>query len=429
MCRSKTSLRRLVLLQCATFAGCFAPKGVWADSMPKNHWPGWLGPRRDGWVDHFQPPRKWPTQPQKVWERRVGTGYGTPLVVGNRVFQHARHGENEVVWCLRHSDGNIVWRKEHPTPFQIGGGGQYHGKGPKACPTYSDGRLFTMSITGVLTARDAASGRLLWRRDLSARFKKLHPYWGASGSPIVDGRQVIAHFGTDGQGALIAHDAATGHRRWSHGKDGPSYASPLVVTIDGVRQVIDWNERVLAGIDAGSGKFLWEVPAKQSFTDQNMPTPVFHDGMILLGAENRGVRAIRPRLRNGTWTATALWHQKSVALNMSTAVINKGYLYGLSHYGRGRLFCLDPKTGRVLWQGPPRTAQHATLLAVPGYVAALLNNGRFRVFRADPRNGYARVAEYRVSSTATWAPPVLLNDSLLVKDRDTLMRWSLRRAK
>lgn len=63
-------------------------------------WPGWLGPNRDGWVPHFQPPQAWPEKLQEIWQTEVGTGYGSPLVADGLVYQHARQGEDEVVWCL-----------------------------------------------------------------------------------------------------------------------------------------------------------------------------------------------------------------------------------------------------------------------------------------------------------------------------------------
>ncbi|MGF1580410.1 MAG: PQQ-binding-like beta-propeller repeat protein [Gemmataceae bacterium] len=388
------------------------------------NWTGWLGPKRNGWVGYFQPPTMWPNKLTKAWRIKVGTGYASPIVSGGLVYQHGRQGNNEVVWCLDLRTGAVKWRKSYPAPFEIGGGGEYHGKGPFGCPILAGGRLFTMSVTGTLIAWDASSGKRLWSRNFGKRFKEPHPRWGASTSPIVDGKQVIAHFGTDFNGALIALDTPTGKELWSQGKDGPQYSSPLVVEIQGVRQVIDWNERAIVGVDIQSGKKLWEVAAKGTFLDQNMPTPVFYNGRILLGAENRGIRCLVPRKVSGTWKVDEPWHQRKVALNMSTAVINKGVLYGLSHYDRGRFFCLDPKTGNVLWQGPFQTGKHVTLLAIPGHVAALINTGELRIFAAN-RKGYKKVASYRVAPGRTWAPPVLLKDGILIKDLETLTLWTI----
>lgn len=409
-------------------AGLFGPCAADANDKSaikdKTVWPGFLGKNRDGRVAGFQPPKVWPKALKRAWRVKVGSGYGSPVVAGGRVYQHARQGEDEVVWCFDLKTGKRLWRKAEPTPFTIAGGGHYHGKGPKSCPAYAKGKVFTLGITGVLIARDAATGKEIWRRGYGKNYKRPHPRWGASTSPIVDGDLIIAHFGTDGGGALIAHDIATGKTVWSQGKVGPSYSSPLVVELHGVRQVIDWNEKTLVGVDVKTGKQLWSVDAPQTMTDQNMPTPVRYKGTILLGAENRGVRCLVPNLNDGKWTVQQRWHQKRVALDMSTAIIHGDSLYGLSHYGRGRIFRLDAKTGKVHWQGPPRTGNHAMFLSVPGHVLALKNNGRLSVIKAGGA-AYTTAADYRVSKSPCWAPPVLLREGLLVKDKETLSLWSI----
>jgi len=392
-------------------------------AVAEDFWPGWLGPERNGWVKGFTPPARWPAELTKGWQRDVGTGYGSPLVSGGRVYLHARQGEEEVAWCLDLKTGGVIWREAYPAPFKIGGGGEYHGKGPKSCPVLADGRLFTMSISGVLSAWDATSGKLLWRRDYDSQFTKSHPYWGAATSPIVDGKHVIVHFGTDEQGALVALDVASGKQAWSLGKAGASYSSPLVIEIDKVRQVVEWNHQALVGVDITSGRLLWEHPFPHVGSDQNMPTPAFHNGRILLGGENRGIHSLQPRLTDDKWTVKENWHQEKLALDMSTAVINGDLLYGFSHYDSGRLFCLDPRTGEILWQGPPRTGRNVMFLSIPGYVVALVDSGELQIVAASGKE-YKKIASYRVAEGGTWAPPVLLEKSLLVKDVKTLTLWS-----
>ena len=388
------------------------------------NWPGLLGPQRDGWVSGFRPPARWPARLERDWQVKVGTGYASPLVSGGRVYQHARQGTDEIVWCLDLETGAVQWRKSYAAPFKIGGGGERHGKGPKSSPALADGRLFTLSITGLLSAWDIASGELLWRRDYGSRFEKSHPYWGTSTSPLVDGSRVVVHFGTDGRGALVALNTESGREVWSQGDDGPSYASPILIELEGSRQIIEWNERALVGVASESGRHLWEYPYPQQSTDQNMPTPVFHQGIVLLGAENRGVRCLEPRIKDGVWTVQQRWHQKQVALDMSTAVVNDDLLFGFSHYGRGRLFCLEIETGNVLWQGPARTGANVAFLAIPGHVVALVDNGELQIISASG-DSFKKVASYRVAESETWAPPVLLEQAILVKDSRTLTRWSL----
>jgi outer membrane protein assembly factor BamB len=394
------------------------------ETQANDDWTGWLGPERNGWVSNFQPPAVWPESLTKVWEAKVGTGYGSPLVADGRVYQHARQADDEVLWCFDLKSGDVRWRKSLPVPFKIAGGGDYHGKGPKSSPVMADGRVFTMSITGRLSAWSAESGEILWQRDYDSRFGKSHPNWGASTSPIIDGDRVIVHFGTDEQGVLVALDVASGEEVWAHGKDGPSYSSPLLVEIQGVPQIVEWNHRALVGVDSGSGKFLWEYPFPHIGSDQNMPTPAYHNGRILLGGENRGVHSIRPTLQDGTWKVEREWSQKSVALDMSSAVMNRDFLFGFSHYDRGRLFCLDPETGGVRWEGTPRTGRNVMFLSMPGFVAALIDNGDLQIIKATA-DRFDKVASYRVADGRTWAPPVLLPDGVLVKDHETVTLWSL----
>lgn len=388
------------------------------------NWPGWRGPERDGWVSGFQPPAQWPARLKRGWRVDVGTGYASPLVSDGHVYQHARQGEDEVVWCLDLESGAVQWRKSYAAPFKMGGGGERHGKGPKSSPAISDGRLFTLSIAGILSAWDAASGELLWRRDYSGRFPKGHPYWGAATSPLVDGDRVVVHFGTDEEGALLALDVASGEPVWSYGSDGPSYSSPILIELQGIRQIVEWNHRALVSVESQSGRRLWEYPFPHVSHNQNMPTPVFHNGCVLLGGENRGVHSLAPQRNGDVWTVNERWHQDKVALDMSSAVVNGELLFGFSHYGRGRLFCLDTKTGEVLWQGPGRTGDNVAFLSIPGYVIALINDGELRVIAASG-DRLDQVASYRVADSSTWAPPVLLENGILIKDERSLTRWTL----
>ncbi|MGI9470250.1 MAG: PQQ-binding-like beta-propeller repeat protein [Rubripirellula sp.] len=412
---------RRFLLSILAFLISFAPSaGTAADA----EWTGWLGPNRDGWVADYTPPAKWPAELHRLWQVEVGDGYGSPLVHQGRVFLHTRQGDNEVVRCLDLDSGKEIWRQDNAVSFKIGGGGERHGKGPKSCPVLADGRLFTLSIVGTLRAWDASSGKRLWSRDFREHFPVTQPYWGVSTSPIVAQDRVIIHVGNDEKGLLLALDTATGQEVWRQGNDGTSYSSPLIASFGDVTQVVEWNHRALVGVDLETGKLLWEVSFPHEGNNQNMPTPTVHGAQILVGGENRGIHSFQPsRSADGIWSVQDQWHQPKLALDMSTAVINDGMLYGFSHYNSGQLFCLDPISGAIVWQGPGRAGQNAMFLAVPGYVLALMDRGELKVLAANGANTKI-VKTYRVAETPTWAPPVLLQNGLLIKDREKLCRWS-----
>ncbi|MEM9645946.1 MAG: PQQ-binding-like beta-propeller repeat protein, partial [Planctomycetota bacterium] len=280
-------------------------------------WTGWLGPGRDGWVVNFVPPQTWPDELTSIWQVDVGEGYGTPLVDKRRVFQHSRQGDEEVVRCLDLRSGKEIWRQSWPVPFKIGGGGEWHGAGPKSNPVMSQDLLVTLSIDGVVTAWSAETGEKRWRRDERARFPVNHPYWGASTSPIIDGDHLYVHLGNDDAGVLMALDVGSGETIWEQGKDGTSYSSPLVVDLEGVRQVVEWNHDSVVGVDANQGKMLWTYPFPHVESNQNMPTPVVHNDHVIVGGENRGIRSLRPIRSGDQWTVQETWFQEELALNMS----------------------------------------------------------------------------------------------------------------
>ncbi len=394
------------------------------ESRAENEWTGWLGPDRSGFVHGFEPPPEWPEQLQEIWKVNVGTGYGTPLVSGDRVYQHARQNNEEVLWCLSLKTGDTLWRQTKPMPFKMGGGGEFHGKGPKSNPTLAGGRIFTMSITGVLSAFDASSGTPLWSKDFSDRFQKPHPYWGACTSPLADESRVFIRFGGDDDGLLVAFDAQSGRKIWTLGKDGAAYASPLFAVIDGVKQVVEWNHNSLTGVDYETGKRLWDYPFAHVGTNQNMPSPALYKESIIVGGENRGIRRVIPSLENGKWSVEERWYQKRFALDMSSAIVSGDYLYGLSHFRMGQLFCLSAETGEPVWTGPGRSGENATFLAIPGHIITLLNEGEIQILRSGVKS-LEKVASYQVSEHPTWAAPVLLRNGFLIKDRETLSYWSL----
>lgn len=154
-----------------------------------------------------------------------------------------------------------------------------------------------------------------------------------------------------------------------------------------------------------------------------MPTPTIHNGHILVGGENRGLRSIHPHLEGGKWIVTEKWHQKRASLDMSTAVINRGQLYGMTHHSLGQLFCIDTKNGNIIWQGPGRAGQNATFLSMPGHILTLFDDGSLHIMEASGAES-KKVAEYNVADKPTWAAPVLLKEGILIKDRHELIRWS-----
>src|SRR5207245_5906202 len=149
-----------------------------------------------------------------------------------------------------------IWQTGYPAPFSMNPAAARHEKGPKSTPAFAAGRLFTLGMSGIVTAFDAATGRQLWQKPASP----VGPLYGTSMSPLVDRGLVIAHVGGHNQGALTAFDANTGQVRWSWTGDGPAYGSPMAADFDGVRQVIVFTQENLVGVSEATGELLWKRP-------------------------------------------------------------------------------------------------------------------------------------------------------------------------
>ena len=159
-------------------------------------------------------------------------------------------------------------------------------------------------------------------------------------------------------GALTAFDAASGEVKWRWIGDGPAYASPIVVELAGVRQVVTETQNNIVSVDATSGQLLWKIPFTTEY-DQNIPTPLlYHDELILSGM-SKGIMAVRASEKDGKWSTETVWRNTDVALYMSSPVASGDLLFGFSQYKKGQFFCLDLHTGATRWTGPPRQGDNA----------------------------------------------------------------------
>ena len=173
-------------------------------------WPQWRGPNRDGLVSDASIPRAWPKELKQEWKVTVGVGHASPVVANGRVYVFARQGEEEVLLCLDLATGKEIWRSSQPIAYEMHNAAKGHGKGPKSTPVLSNGNVYTLGITGVLSCHDAQTGKLKWRREFSKQYPKTSPQFGTAMSPLMLDGQLIAHVGGHDKGALMAFDAETG---------------------------------------------------------------------------------------------------------------------------------------------------------------------------------------------------------------------------
>lgn len=386
-------------------------------------WPQWRGVARDGQVAGFIPPQQWPAELQRLWQVEAGAGHSSPLVIGDQVFLFSRRGEEESLACLALVDGKELWRQSYAVAYEMNPTAISHGKGPKSTPTFSAGRIFTLGITGILTCWDAKTGARVWQLDFTKQFPVTAPQLGAWTSPLIDGDRCIVFVGGPERGSLCAFEVATGKTLWTWPGDGPSYASPIVATISGVRQLITQSQSACLGIDPVNGTQLWKMPYKTEY-DQNSVTPVVYNESVIFSGYGKGVERYRVEKNGDDWRTTEIWSNREVSLHLNSPVVSGDHMFGFSHRQKGQLFALDLTTGKTLWTSDGRLADSATLVRAGATMFALTTNAELLVFK-DSEKQYEQLAHYKVAETPTWAHPVLLAKSILIKDEAKLTLWSL----
>lgn len=381
-------------------------------------WPQWRGPNRDGVVADFSVPRSWPAELKQQWKVTVGVGHASPLFVDGRVYVFARQGDEEVLLSLDAATGKEIWRVAKAMAYEMHPAARAHGKGPKSTPVYSKGKIYTLGIAGVLSCHDARTGQLKWRKEFSKQYPTTSPQFGTAMSPVVEDGLLIAHVGGHDKGALTAFDAETGIVKWTYDADGPAYASPIVVTMAGVRQVVTFTQKEFVGVSAATGKLLWKIPAKSSY-DENNVTPIAYKDMLIFSREDQGITAIRLLKQGQELVTQEVWNNRENQLYMNSPVLQGNLLFGMSAHKKGQFFSIDADTGKTLWQSPGRMGENMALLNA-GKVLLLLTNEAKLIVLASNAKEYKPLVEYVVANSPTWAHPVAAGNRILVKDETTL---------
>jgi outer membrane protein assembly factor BamB len=294
-----------------------------------------------------------------------------------------------------------------------------HGPGPKSTPAYADGKLFSIGMSGIVTAFDAATGRRLWQKPgLPAQ-----PLWTShSFSPLVDRGLVVFHMGGNDQGTLSAFDVNTGEVKWAWSGDGPGYGSPMMYDFGGVRQIVTMTQQRFIGLDAATGSLLWERPYTTEYA-QNIITPIRYGDTLIVSGYQKPVAAIRVTRQGNQWSTGQVWENADVSLYMSDVVLLGETLVGFSQRRSGQFFGLDARSGKTLWTSDARQGTNAAIVGAGDFWFALKDDGELLVLRRDAR-AFEPLKRYTVATSATWAPPVITGNRLFVKDVSTLAMWT-----
>ena len=390
-------------------------------SAQAQDWTQWRGPHRDGFVPAVNAPLTWPKSFKPAWRVDVGEGYSSPVVSGWRVFVHSRKDPDEIVTAINLENGKLLWQQKYPAAFQKNQYAVQMAKGPNSTPLILGDRLFTLGVTGILTAWDTRSGEQLWQRDFSNLVDTSKLFCGTAASPLVAGGRLYVQVGSDIHGGLIfGIDPANGKSVTSMKGIGPGYASPVAIEIKRKAQLVFTTEGSILGFDPRSNSQIWSIPFPDEW-HENIVTPVWTGEYLVVSGTRQGTHAYSLKETAGKWDVTEVWKNPDVAMYMSSPVYGDGLIYGHSAKKKGQFVALDAKTGAVRWATEGREGEHASVLLTPKHVVFLTNAADLIVARRDTA-AFTVDHRYEVAASPTWAVPVFLGADMIVRDATGLIR-------
>ncbi len=399
-------------------------------------WPQWRGANRDAKAT-FQTPATWPKVLKEKWKVKVGNGVATPSLVGDKLYVFTREAKDEIVRCLDAANGKQVWEDKYEAPAVTGPAGGF--PGPRTSPTVLDGKVVTLGVGGTLSCLDAATGKVVWRKDEI----KGWPRFYTSSSPVVVNGLCIAQLGEDKDGGIAAYDLNSGAEKWKWTGDGPAYASLSLMTVGNTKLVIAMASKTMVALNVADGKRLWEAPFPVSRGGYNASTPIVDGQTLIYGGSGRGATAVQFAMEGDMLVAKDLWKNTEKSVMYNTPVIKDGMLYGLT--SSNELYCINMKDGKTAWSAPfgssaaPAPAAggggagnarrggggmrsgggYGSIVDAGSVLVALTPSSQLLVYKPSP-DKFEEVARIKVSSTPTYAYPVLSGDRVFVKDQDSV---------
>ncbi len=413
-------------------------------------WPEFRGPQRDGAVHGVMIRTDWDkASPTQLWKRRVGPGWSSIIVIGDRLFTQEQRENKEAVVCYDADSGDELWSHEDEARFSEAMGGV----GPRATPTFADGRIYALGAEGRLNCLDAATGDVVWSHDIKKDGQSTAPYWGFSSSPLVVDGKVIVFAGGGGAMAhgsqtnpesdegksataaqqapadktLLAYDAETGELPWSATSGSHSYSSPQLATFDNVDQVLFMSDAALESVDPADGKLLWKLPTNAQ-VGQSTPSlqPHVLGESELLASFNGDAGVVRASVTRADdrWQvepAQAPWPSREIKPFFNDFVRVGDDLFGFD----GKIFCsFDVATGKRNWKAGRYGSGQVLLVADQPVLVVITEAGEAVLVAANPKK-HEELGRFQAVEGKTWNHPTIVRGRLYVRNAEEMACYEL----
>jgi outer membrane protein assembly factor BamB len=355
-----------------------------------------------------------------MWKQPIGGGYASFVIAGGRAFTIEQRGPKEVVAAYDVKSGRELWTNAWDAAFTESMGGD----GPRATPTWSDGRLYALGATGELRALDEGTGRVVWRTNMLADSGAGNLPWGMSASPLVLGNALVVLPGGPAGKSVVAYDRGTGKQLWSALGDAQAYAAPMFVTLAGVPQLVIFSATRLIGLSPDGARELWSFPwATQNGINAAQPLVIGDNRLFLSSSYGAGAAVIELTKSDAGLSVREVWRNTRMKNRFASSVLRDGVIYGLDE---SILAAVDAQTGEQKWKGG--RYGYGQLLLADEHLIVLTEDGDLALVRATPER-HEELSRFHVLDGKTWNVPAIADGYLLVRNLAEMAAFDLRVAR
>jgi len=372
------------------------------------YWTDFRGPNRDGRYDETPILTAWPKRGlTRLWKQPVGGGYASFVIAEGRAFTIEQRRNREVVAAYDINTGRELWTNSWAADFREAMGGD----GPRATPTWHEGRLYAQGAEGELRCLDAATGKLVWSKNILADNSASNLNWGMAASPLVVDEKLIVQPGGSGGKSVVAYHKLTGAVVWKALDDRQAYTSPMLVTLGGRRQIITVTAVRALGLTPEDGALLWEYPWVTEY-DVNASQPIVTgpNRVFISTGYGHGAAVLELQPAGKTFTVRVVWQNTRMKNKFNPSVLHEGHIYGLDE---GILACLDVETGQQKWKGGRHG--YGQLLLAGGHLVVTTETGEVVLVKATPER-HQELAQFSAIDGKTWNVPALAGGRLFVRN-------------
>jgi outer membrane protein assembly factor BamB len=259
--------------------------------------------------------------------------------------------------------------------------------------------------------------------------------YGFGWSPLVDGDQVICTPGGP-QGLFAALDKKKGTVLWrSKGvPDQATYASPVVATINKVRQYITVTQDSILGVSAKDGSLLWRSKRDNPFPDVVCATPLVQGNKVSVSI-GYNVGSILLELTPGgkKFKVKDVYAEPIIGNKQGGVVLLGGFLYGYNEDDRGWV-CQNFADGSQRWKSNPRKSLKAgAVIAADGRLYIVDEAGNVGMV-ATGTDKYTELSRFKLPQKSAkrrprgglWTHPAISDGKLYLRDQELIFCYQIK---